>query len=116
MSYRIIYNDSYKRVIPAVLIDSRASIPAIVTAGGYDVLDYTNSQTALIVSNVVPYKIETDLGNLVGYFNLTIGTNPVSASLLNKQLRPAFQKYDSDITQLISNFIISSDWVNDYLF
>lgn len=116
MSRRILYNESYKRVIPAVLIDSRAFVPAITTATGYEVKAYTDAQVSLVTSTVIPYKIETDNGNLAGYFNLQVSTSPVSASVLNKQLRPAFQQFESEINQEISNFIQSSNWKADYLF
>lgn len=116
MTYRVIYNDEYKRVIPAILIDSRALAPSIVTATGFEVLAYTNSVADLVTSSVLPYKIETNEGVLSGYFNLTVIESPKSVTLLNKQLRPAFQKYDTDISQVISNFIISGNWQNDYLF
>jgi len=116
MSYRVVYNDAYKRVIPAVLIDSRGTNSSLYTASGNAVLSYTNGKVALVTSSVLPYKIETDTGNLVGYFNLTVVESPKSASLLNKQLRSAFQKYDSEISQVISNFITSSNWQADYLF
>lgn len=116
MSYRIIYNEDYKRVIPAVIIDSRQNIAAIKTAGGYEVKEYTDSQVALITDTVIPYKIETDKGNLVSYFNLSVSDNPKSASLLNAQLRPAFIQFNSEISVIISNFIISNNWQQDYLF
>jgi hypothetical protein len=116
MSYRVIYNEEYRRVIPAVLIDSRANIAAIKTAGGFAVKAYTDSQVALVTDTVIPYKIETNEGNLAGYFNLSVSTNPKSAVLLNAQLRPAFVQFNSEISQIISNFIISNDWQFDYLF
>lgn len=116
MSYRIIYNEEYRRVIPAVLIDSRANISAISTAGGFAVKAYTDAQVALVTATVIPYKIETNEGNLAGYFNLSIGVNPKSAVILNAQLRPAFVQFNSEISQIISNFIISNDWQFDYLF
>lgn len=116
MNYRIIYNQEYKRVIPAVLIDSRANINAIKTATGYEVKAYTDSQVALVTSLVIPYKIETLNGNLAGYFNLTVSDNPKTVVLLNAQLRPAFVQYNSEISQLISTFIISGNWEFDYLF
>ncbi len=116
MSYRIIYNQEYKRVIPAVIIDSRANISAVRTAGGFAVKDYTDAQVALVTDAVIPYKIETGNGNLVGYFNLTVSDHPKAAVLLNAQLRPAFVQFNSEISQLISNFILSNDWQFDYLF
>jgi hypothetical protein len=115
MIFRIIYNQEYKRTIPAVLIDSRGSISAIQTAGGFAVKAYTDSQVALVTDTIIPYKIETDLGNLAGYFNLQVKFN-VTVTLKGKQLRPAFQQFDNQISQIINNFISSNDWKEDYLF
>lgn len=116
MSYRIVYNEEYRRVMPAVLIDSRANIDAIKTADGFSVKAYTDAQVALVTNTVIPYKIETNNGNLVGYFNLSVTTSPKSALILNTQLRPAFVQFNSEISQIISTFIISNDWQYDYLF
>lgn len=114
MNFRIIYNDAYKRVIPATLIDSRGKISAIETAGGFAVRDYTNAEVDRVGENVIPYKIETEGGNLVGFFNLVIKFGFV-CTLLNKQLRPAFQTFDTQITNKISNFILSKEWQSDIL-
>ena len=114
MIYRFIYNDAYKRVIPATLIDSRGVL-SIATASGFAVKDYTDSEVAKVTANVIPYKIETDNGTLAGYFNLTVTADRLFATLLNKQLRPAFVKFDSDIANKISIFITSNDWQVDIL-
>jgi len=116
MIFRIIYNQEYKRVIPAVLIDSRQNLPFLKSAGGYDVLAYTESQVLLVTDKVVPYKIETDGGNLAGYFNLQVGSDTNTATLLNYQLRPAFITFDAQILQIISNFIQSNEWQFDCLY
>ena len=116
MTFIIVYNQEYKRVIPAVLIDSRQNFPFLKSAGGYDVLAYTQSQIDLVTDRVVPYKIETDDGNLAGYFNLSVNDNNVTATLLNYQLRPAFESLSVQILQKISNFISSNEWQFDCLF
>ena len=114
MTFRIIYNQDYKRVIPAVLIDGRGSIPAIQETGGIATKDYTDSVVNMVNENTVPYKIETDTGNLVGYFNILVDING-NATLMNSQIRPAFQNFDAEISQLIITFIASNDWVFDYI-
>mgnify|MGYP006935487267 CR=1 FL=1 len=116
MIFKVTYNQEYKRVIPAVLIDSRQNLPFLKSAGGYDVLAYTESQVDLVTERVVPYKIETEEGNLAGYFNLQVQDgNDDAAFLLNYQLRPAFQSFNSEILGIISNFISSNEWQFDCL-
>lgn len=114
MVFRIIYNQEYKRVIPAVLIDSRGGISAIETTGGYETKAYTDAQVAVVTPVVIPYKIESGAGNLSGYFNLQITDETVV--LLGTQLRPAFEQFSAQISQIINNFIISNVWKEDYLF
>ena len=117
MTFKVTYNQEYKRVIPAVLIDSRQNLPFLKSAGGYDVLAYTDSQVDLVTEKVIPYKVETEDGNLAGYFNLQVqGDNDDAAALLNYQLRPAFEVFNSQILGIISTFIQSNEWQFDCLF
>ena len=60
----------YKRIIQSVLIDKRASIAAIKDKSGDVIKSYIDAQAALVNGNCMFYKIETDGGNLVGYFTL----------------------------------------------
>lgn len=124
MTYRFIYSNSESnRIIPAVLIDKRAAIPEIKNQVGSVIKTYTDAQAALVTDTVIFYKIETDLGNLAGYFSLQVARLisepeliPVYvASLLQYELRPAYQQFDTTISGLISNFITQSIWENDYL-
>ena len=114
MTFRIIYNQDYKRIIPAVLIDSRGLIPDIQETDGFATKNYTDSVVNMVNEDTVPYKIETDTGNLVGYFNILVGIDG-NASLMNSQIRPAFQNFDAEISQLIITFIASNDWVYDFI-
>lgn len=114
MSYRLIYSPSeVNRVIPAVLIDKRASILAISGQNGATIQAFANSQVAL-ADGCIFYKIETFDGNLVGYFTLKVIREGV-VSLLQYELRPPFQQFDSQISQIVSNFIASSEWQFDNL-
>lgn len=115
MTFNITYNQEYKRVIPAVLIDGRGAIPTIQAAGGYEVKAYTDSQVALVTNTVIPYKIETDGGNLAGYFNIQ-AKSATRGVLQTYQLRPAFKQFDSQILGIITNFISSNEWIEDILF
>lgn len=114
MIFRVTYNDEYKRVMPAVIIDGRGLNPAIATLGGYEMKAYTDSKVAQVIVGVIPYKIETDAGNLAGYFLLMVDYNG-SPVLMDYLLRPAFVQFDSQISQIINNFIQSNDWQFDTL-
>lgn len=114
MNYRFIYSQSEcSRVIPACLIDKRAAIPAISGQIGSVIKAYTDSQVALVTDTCVFYKIETDMGNLAGYFTLSVGGSAVV--ILQYELRPAFEQFSVVISGLIANFISNGTWQNDYL-
>jgi hypothetical protein len=124
MTYRFIYSNSESnRIIPAVLIDKRAAIPEIKNQVGSIIKAYTDARAALVTEDVLFYKIETDLGNLAGYFTLKVVRYisepellPVYVALLQAtQLRPAFEQFSGTISGLISNFITQSEWSEDYL-
>lgn len=114
----IVYEPDFSRVIPACIIDARASIAAIKNQIGDVIKDYTDSQLALINDNSLVYKVETDEGVLAGFFAINVNTENKTASLLMKELRPAFRtlQYNVDISLLITNFIANSDWKPDFLF
>ena len=111
--YRLIYDIDYSRIMPAVIIDARASIPAITNQIGSVIKAYTDAEVAKVTSKVVPYKIETDQGVLVGYFTIRVIVG--FGSLYQYQLRPAFVQFNTVISQEISNFIASDDWKFDFL-
>ena len=111
----------YQRVIPAVLIDSRASIPALANKIGDDIKAYCDIEVNKVKDNdnVLFFKIETvDLPNtenlkledgvLVGYFSLLIFGKQVS--VLQRQIRPNFTFLDAQISVEINNFITSGKW------
>lgn len=114
MSYRLIYSPSeVNRIIPAVLIDKRASIQAISGQNGVTIQAFTDGQVAL-AAGCIFYKIETFDGNVAGYFTLKVVREGV-VSLLQYELRPPFQQFDQQISQIVSNFIASGDWQFDNL-
>lgn len=114
MIFNVVYNQEYKRVIPAVIIDGRGLNPAIATLGGLELKDYTDAKVNAVTQGAIPYKIETDLGNLAGYFVLMVDYNG-SVILMDYLLRPAFMQFDTQISQIINNFITSGDWRFDIL-
>lgn len=103
------------RTVSGIIFDSEYTIPSISNKGGFVMKTYVDAEVDKIVdlTNVIPYKIETDMGNLAGFFSLqTVGTK---ATLLQFQLRPAFQNFNADISQIIGNFILSNNWIVDIL-
>lgn len=112
MTVRIIYDIEYSRTIPATMIDSRKGTPLANQIGSI-IKSSTDAEVAKVVSNVIPYKLESLQGNLVGYIGLRIVDN--AASVYLKGLRPAYQPFDADISNQINIFITSNVWVNDLL-
>lgn len=116
--YNIVFEPDFSRIIPACIIDARASIPAIKNQIGDVIKEYTDSQLALINDNCITYKLETELGVLCGVFVINVDTENKTASLLMKELRPAFRtgQANIDISLIISNFIGNNLWTTDFLF
>lgn len=115
MTYNFIFEDDFSRIISAVLIDARASIPEIANQVGTVIKAYTDSKVAQVNDNTITYKIETDLGVLAGYFTIQVNTSNKTAVLDQFVLRPAFQGF-TEIQSQIVNFIQSGDWKPDFLF
>jgi hypothetical protein len=116
VAYYISFCDNFSRVIPACIIDSRTTNPAIKNQIGTVIKAYIDNQLALVTDSVLVYRIETELGVLVGYFALEIiGTG--TPDKIMQVLRPAFQQFDTQITVEISSFISNDiNWRKDYLF
>lgn len=111
--YKFIYDIEFSRTIPAVLKDSRASIPEIKNKIGSVIKAYTDVQVGEVGDNVVPYKIETVTGVLAGYFTVLVKGG--FGSQFQYQLRPAFVQFNAVISAEISIFIASDSWRFDYL-
>lgn len=110
MNYNITYEADYARVIPAVLIDARAQYPQLSGATGFGMLPYINSQVAA-ASSALFYKIETDDGNIVGCFTVSIPFGSLGIFVL----RPQFSAFSAQISQQITNFISGGNWRFDYV-
>ena len=113
MTFKITYCENYTRLMRGVLIDSQFNIPAISNKLGSVIKDYTDKEVEKVVGNVIPFRIETNDGNLAGYF--TIKVVGVDVSLFQKQLRPSFVKFNDNISILISTFITNGEWQSFYL-
>ncbi len=116
--YRFIYDKDYKRIIPAVITDSRANIPSIATVSGSVLKNFIDAEIQLVsdYDNRICYKIETENGNLVGYFIIDINLTNQSAYVFKVQLRPAFVQFDIQINNEINNFMFNFTWKKDFLF
>lgn len=96
-----------------VIIDSQYNIALISNKLGVDIKAYTDAEVAKVVAGVIPYRMESDSGNLIGF--LTLKTTGLVAILYQYQLRPAFVQFDTIISQNISTFIAQNTWVQDIL-
>lgn len=115
MTYNFVYCDEPRRIIPAIIVDNRASIPQIKNQVGNIIKFYIDSQLLLLGSTSITYKVETNLGVLAGFFSINVNTTNKTAILIMEQLRPAFKGF-AELTTQISNFILNGDWKIDYLF
>ena|ERR1700760_3018033 len=114
MGYLITYDLEYKRTIPAVLIENRANIPEIKNQIGVVIKRYVDMEVGMVAENVLPYRVETYLGVLVGYFTVQISNIGQNATKLQQVLRPQFQEF-IDISQNINNFITNGGYIPDIL-
>ena len=115
--YRFIWsNQEAARIIPSVLIDKRAAIPAIANQVGSVIKAFTDTQVAFVTDTTLFYRIESKSGgNLAGYFTLQVIRQGVVA-LLQYELRPAFEQFNSTILTEINTFMSTGGaWEADYL-
>lgn len=117
----------YPRVIPAVLIDDRANIPAIANQTGAVIKAYFDIEVDKVTHNprdVLFFRIETINnknqiadGVLAGYFSLLVkGQMPTAtASLYQFQLRPAFKQNTNQLSAEITIFIQNNSWKRELL-
>lgn len=118
MIYKFIYEPNYERIIPAIIIDARASIPEIQNKTGFEIKAYIDKQLFLVTNNSIVYKIEeTNNGVLCGFFSINVEAGNKTATLVLGVLRPAFEQFKNEINLKITNFIMGIDtWQQDYLF
>ena len=96
-----------------VIFDSQSIIGQISGKGGIVVKAYADGELAKVNSTVLPYRIESNDGNLAGYFNLKITAN--SVYLFQIQLRPAFIDSSVQIVGQINDFIVKRGYQKDIL-
>lgn len=113
MKYLLSYLNDFKPIFWGVISDSRINIPAIKDKNGVIIKNYVDYIESWVIQGVLPYKIETNGGNLVGFVGILVYPGPVQILFL--QYRPAFIKFQLDINQTISNFIESGSYQFDFL-
>lgn len=122
-AFRFIYEPSeFGRIIPACIIDARASIPAIKNQIGVVIKAYTDAEVEKVQSDILFFRIETintgagtSDGVLAGYFSISVKGNGITAGLYQFQLRSSFMVYSTQISNEIGNFISSNEWKQYYL-
>lgn len=113
---RLIYYLEYHRLIYGITLDARGGISALNGLGGFEVKAYIEDIINSVGENKGVYSIETENGNLAGYFILEVNQAAKTASLSHLQLRTAFLPENDEIIAKISNFITSGNWKFDFLF
>ncbi len=103
----------FRRVMTGVIVDSQYTIHAISNHLGTVIKAYADAEIGKVTVAVLPYRIENENGNLMGYF--TVRTKFGNGILYQKQIRPAFHQFDSIISQEISNFIHNGSFKLDLL-
>ncbi len=113
MTFYISYCIEYNRILPAIILEGRQSIAATKDKTGFEVKAYFDAEIAKVVDGVLPYKMETETGNLACYFSL----KQVGAGIEQYQLfvRPNFLAFNSDIILKISTFINEGLFEKDIL-
>lgn len=114
--FQIQYEQDYSRLIPAIEIDARSDNPAIRNQTGAVIKAYNDSILATINLNSLVYKVETDTGNLAGYFVLQVDPSNQTVVLSRLVTRPAFKVSVTQISSEIKQFITNGGYKQDYLF
>lgn len=107
------YLIEHSRVLSGIVLEGRQSFAQTKDKTGFEVKAFIDSESAKVVSNVLPYKIEVDEGNLVAYFSILV--NGVAASRYQVFVRPSFNRFSDGISSFISNFIGNGSWIPDIL-
>lgn len=116
MIFNLIYEQDYSRLIRAIEIDARTDNPAIKNQIGSVIKAYNDSILGTINSNSLVYKVETDSGNLAGYFVLQVDPSNQTVVLSRLVTRPAFNVSVTQISSQIKQFITNGGWKQDFLF
>ncbi len=112
MTYSIVYRQEVKRIVQAVTIDNRVAL-GLAASDGNAIKVAVDAAVTLIGSAPLFYAIETDGGNLCGYFYLNSVGN--AATLGKKNIRLQYSGSSAVFDTMIANFLESEEWKNDTL-
>lgn len=115
MTFNFIYATESTRIISATILDARFTIPELKDLGGFEVKDFVDLQISTLNSDTLLYKIETELGNMAGYFTLVVGNMGLSAVKSTQFLRPNYQGLENEINISVSEFVQNGLWKQDFL-
>jgi pantothenate kinase len=116
MNYRIIYTTEPERIIAATIMDARNTIAAIKGKSGQVAKDYVDSQINLVpkIGGLV-YKVVTFNENMVGYLVLSVDNITGFVDKIQQVIRPNYQSLESEVNQVVTNFINTGGWKADFL-
>lgn len=114
MTITLEYELDYKRVMSAVINDSRNTIPQTTNQPGMVIYAFIQAKISLVIPGVLVYRICSENANLGGYCGIQVQNG--SITLLFLQLRPAFQPFEDQILQFIGTFIQNNIPLQDILY
>jgi hypothetical protein len=114
MTIRFIYEPDYPRIIFACMMDARQGTPLANKPGAIQ-KQFIDSAINAVTPDVIPYRLESELGVMIGYISLKVGNMGQTAVLFQETYRPAFANMVPEIQQNISKFVSSLAWRDDIL-
>lgn len=114
MIFSLIYEQDHKRIISAVINDSRNTIPGTTNKPGVEIYAYIQAQISQVGTDVLLYRVVGNGSNLGGYAAIQVYAGVATLKLY--QLRPAFQQFASEILQVIGIFITENRYLSDFLY
>lgn len=112
MTFSIHYRQEIRKIVQAIMIDNRLRLEMNGQDGNI-VQGKIDAEVAAVGTPPLFYVIESNSGNLCGYFYLRLQDN--TASLGKKNYRPQYGKYFDEFDTMIPEFISSNKWKDDYL-
>lgn len=113
MTFKITYCQESKRVISGIVLENRAYIPETKGKSGQIASFFIDQKAFQILGGELPYIVEADNGSLAAFFSVNYlgGAAFKGFSIIRRN----FANFEPDITEKISNFILSNEWRKDYL-
>lgn len=112
MTFTISYRQEYEKIIQAIMIDNRLRLE-MNGQNGNIVQQKIDAEVSAIGNPPLFYVIESNSGNLCGYFYIKIVND--AGTLGKKNYRPQYVKNFDEFDDMVTKFISSNQWKNDYL-